>query len=351
MIGPGHRIELLLHTLIIDNIMKLNINYLLLLIILVIFNTNTNVYAQNNNDIIINKIESLERDIRDVQRKIYQSNENIENHTNTNEPNNNQSVTSKGLANHELRLIEIEEQYRKTNGLIEELSFKINKLEEENLSLKKSIDDLINKLEVTKLSTVNVNENQVLSENVNKLDQYNNTINNESSNVGVLARINPDGEDEIIKTNEISNTIENSDKPEKKQEKIINSKNPEEIYQRAYNMLSKGEYEAAETAFTSFIKNYPENKLSSNAYYWLGETFYVRKNYQLAAYNFAAGYKKFPQGSKAPDQLLKLGISLYSLEKKSESCATFKKLIKEFPEIPPRILNRANSFQERLECK
>ena len=55
---------------------------------------------------------------------------------------------------------------------------------------------------------------------------------------------------------------------------------------RAYNMLSTGEYEAK--AFTKFIKEYPDNKLSSNAYYWLGETFYVRKNYQLAAYNFGA---------------------------------------------------------------
>ena len=70
-------------------------------------------------------------------------------------------------------------------------------------------------------------------------------------------------------------------------------------------MLSTGEYEAAEVTFTKFLKDYPEDKLSSNAYYWLGETFYVRKNYQLAAIT-AAGYKKFPEGSKAADQLLKL---------------------------------------------
>ena len=87
---------------------------------------------------------------------------------------------------------------------------------------------------------------------------------------------------------------------------------------------------------STLIKEYPDNKLSSNAYYWLGETFYVRKNYQLAAYNFAAGYKKFPEGSKAADQLLKLGISLFSLEKLTEACATFKKLLEEFPKIPPR---------------
>ena len=211
---------------------------------------------------------------------------------------------------------------------------------------------MINKLETTKQSIENSKKNQVLSTNINESNLNNNIINDdESSNVGVLARINPEGTDQIVKTNENFNSMEDTNIMKDKQENILNPKNPEEIYQRAYNMLSKGEYEAAEAAFTSFIKEYPENKLSSNAYYWLGETFYVRKNYQLAAYNFAAGYKKFPQGSKAADQLLKLGISLYSLEKQSESCATFKKLIKEFPEMPIRILNRANSFQERLECK
>ena len=97
-----------------------------------------NALAQNNNDVIINKLESLERDIRDVQ-KIYQSN-NLDSDTETDNFDDNQSVTSKGLANHELRLIELEEQYRKTNGLIEELSFKIENLENENSSLQKAIE-------------------------------------------------------------------------------------------------------------------------------------------------------------------------------------------------------------------
>ena len=105
---------------------------------------------------------------------------------------------------------------------------------------------------------------------------------------------------------------------------------PKEIYQRAYNMLSTGEYEAAEVAFTKFIKEYPDNKLSSNAYYWLGETFYVRKNYQLAAYNFAAGYKKFPEGSKGCRPTIKIRHIIISLEKLTEACATFKKLLEEF---------------------
>tara|TARA_B100000029_G_scaffold489334_1_gene546997 strand:+ start:84 stop:1073 length:990 start_codon:yes stop_codon:yes gene_type:complete len=329
--------------------MKFNITHFLILLILLL-NFNIKAYAQNNNDVIINKLDSLERDLRDVQRKIYQSKDPISEIPSDN-LNNDNTVTSKGLANHELRLIEMEEQYRKTNGLIEELTFKINQLENENSSLKESIENLVNKL-----NNFNIAKQDISNQEINYPNVEQETItenNNKNSNEGILARINPDGQDEIVQTiNPNENQQNNNLLIDNSVNEAINvPTDPKEIYQRAYNMLSTGEYEAAEVAFTKFIKEYPDNKLSSNAYYWLGETFYVRKNYQLAAYNFAAGYKKFPEGSKAADQLLKLGISLFSLEKLTEACATFKKLLEEFPKIPPRILNRANSFQERLECK
>ena len=309
--------------------MKFNITHFLILLILLL-NFNIKAYAQNNNDVIINKLDSLERDLRDVQRKIYQSKDPISEIPSDN-LNNDNTVTSKGLANHELRLIEMEEQYRKTNGLIEELTFKINQLENENSSLKESIENLVNKL-----NNFNIVKQDISNQEINYPIIEQETItenNNKNSNEGILARINPDGQDEIVQTiNPNENQQNNNLLTDNNVNEAINiPTDPKEIYQRAYNMLSTGEYEAAEVAFTKFIKEYPDNKLSSNAYYWLGETFYVRKNYQLAAYNFAAGYKKFPEGSKAADQLLKLGISLFSLEKLTEACATFKKLLEEFP--------------------
>ena len=116
-------------------------------------------------------------------------------------------------------------------------------------------------------------------------------------------------------------------------------------------MLSKGNYEAAEVAFIKFIKDYSDHSLTSNAYYWLGESFYVRKKYIQAAQNFAAGYKRFPKGSKASAQLLKLGISLYALNKNKEACSTFAKLNKEFTNLPLSISSRAKTYKEKLECK
>ena len=303
--------------------------------------------AQEDLSPIIDKLNSLEKDIRDVQRKI---------NTTTINTESNQNITNPtDVADHEIRILELENQLRKTYGLIDELKFKINTLIQQTKEFNIEIDEKISALNeiIYNLKDKNIvtfsNENN-LSEESNNSDSVtqpeeigvikNNT---NDSTVEVLAKIDPSGKVQVIKKNNENNT---------NNETTINVKEaePQEVYQRAYNLLSKGEYAAAETAFKSFIKKFPENSLSSNAYYWLGETFYVRQNYQLAAYNFANGYKNFPKGAKAADQLLKLGISLHALKKNSEACTTFSKLSQEFSELPQRIEKRAQTYSNKLEC-
>ena len=62
---------------------------------------------------IIDKLNSLEKDIRDVQRKI---------NTTTINTDSNQNITNPtNAADHEIRILELENQLRKTYGLIDEL--------------------------------------------------------------------------------------------------------------------------------------------------------------------------------------------------------------------------------------
>ena len=267
-------------------------------------------------------------------------------------------------ADHERRLLELEEKTRSVEGVMEELSYlkeQINKLTQQNA-------DLLEKIE-------NLNQKPVLSEEVIKEDNPEEIVeqypiypgmsnselnkNEDQSTVKVLAKIDTtNGNDEIVKqtiNNEETKLLIEDEKEIKNDNQkvaiIKPSKEPQEIYQRAFNMLSKGNYEAAEVAFIKFIKEFSDHSLTSNAYYWLGETFYVRKNYIQAAQNFAAGYKKFPKGSKASAQLLKLGISLYALNKNKEACSTFAKLNKEFSDLSLSISSRVNTFKEKLDCK
>ena len=115
-------------------------------------------------------------------------------------------------------------------------------------------------------------------------------------------------------------------------------------------MLVRENFIEAENSFKAFIGEHPEDPLASNAYYWLGETYYVQKKFQLAAISFARGFQNFPKGNKAIDQLFKLALTFMNLGKIEDACAAFSKLESEFPNAPKRISNRAEEYIKRAKC-
>ena len=126
---------------------------------------------------------------------------------------------------------------------------------------------------------------------------------------------------------------------------------PGERYTYAFGLLRQANYDQAETALRAFLQSHGDDPLASNARYWLGETYYVRHEYEKAAQVFMEGFQKDPKGSKAPDALLKLGMSLYSLDKKREACAAFEKLKSDFPDAPAAILKTTTREWRRSACK
>lgn len=126
--------------------------------------------------------------------------------------------------------------------------------------------------------------------------------------------------------------------------------NPDELYDMSYRVLREGDYDTAEKAFQSFLEQYPDHKLASNANYWLGETYYVRNQYEKAARTFALGYQKYPEGSKTPDSLLKLALSLKGMGSTNEACLALDQLATEFPASGARVMQRAEQERRALNC-
>ena len=121
-------------------------------------------------------------------------------------------------------------------------------------------------------------------------------------------------------------------------------------YQDAIRLLSQTDYAGAETAFQAIIDQYPEDELTGNAHFWLGEIYMKQRSYQRAAVAFARGYKAFPAGNKAADSLLKLGVAFAAMDKRAEACATFERLSRELDAAPAHILDRLPEEQARLGC-
>ncbi len=124
----------------------------------------------------------------------------------------------------------------------------------------------------------------------------------------------------------------------------------QEQYDRAFGLLRQADYEGAEKAFKSFIDKNPKDKLVDNAKYWYAETFYVRAKFNDAAVAFADAYQQNPKGTKAPDSLLKMAMSLGSLEKTQDACTTLNELKKNYPNAPQTIRSRADQERTRLKC-
>jgi tol-pal system protein YbgF len=125
---------------------------------------------------------------------------------------------------------------------------------------------------------------------------------------------------------------------------------PKEQYDYAFDLLIRAQYAQAEGALRSFIAAYPNDGLTPNAQYWLGESFFARQNYKDAAEQFLVGYQKYPQSLKAPDNLLKLGLSLQNLNKKPEACSAYARFTKEYPTASITLKRRVTEEQQRLNC-
>jgi tol-pal system protein YbgF len=109
------------------------------------------------------------------------------------------------------------------------------------------------------------------------------------------------------------------------------SETPESLYERSNESLLRRQFGQAEEGFRHFIEKYPDHNLAGSAQYWLGETYYAQGQYRDAAKNFLSGYQQFPKSRRAPDSLLKLGMSLNKLGQREQACASLGAVGQQFP--------------------
>lgn len=121
-------------------------------------------------------------------------------------------------------------------------------------------------------------------------------------------------------------------------------------YDHAFGLLRQARWDEAQAALEAFLEQHPDDRLSGNAKYWLGETHYVRGDYVSAARVFAEGFQSYPDSSKAPDNLLKLGMSLGMLDRQDDACGTLVELERRYSDAPAQILQRSRTERERLGC-
>jgi tol-pal system protein YbgF len=122
------------------------------------------------------------------------------------------------------------------------------------------------------------------------------------------------------------------------------------LYNEGYGDLLRKDYAAAETSFRQLVRHYPNDPLAGKAQYWLGESYYVRGQFKEAADAFLNGYKKYTSGEKAPDGLVKLGMSLAELGQKDAACSTLSEFSTRFPSADQHLQDQARSELRKARC-
>jgi len=105
----------------------------------------------------------------------------------------------------------------------------------------------------------------------------------------------------------------------------------EALYLKSFDQLKAGKYDEATAGFKAMLAKYPQGNYSDNAWYWTGESYYIKKDYPNALTSYRSLLEKFPASPKVPDALLKTGIIQQDQKKADQAKAAYNRVIKEFP--------------------
>ena len=285
---------------------------------------------------VADQIQVLTKDLKTLEKAVYNKSDIIKS-------SNTSTIQSDGLnedilTKHLLKLNEIEDQFRELTNKFEEVNFKLDKLSSRVTKIQSD-----NQLRFSDLENIN-------PEIKNKKTKKNLPGSSQPADFGA----NPGYSVSNLPKKQETSSIESAqtvilEEPEKK-ESLLPNKPPKEQYEFAVSFMKIGDYETAEFALKEFIEKNKGDDLAGNAQYWYGETFRIRQLYSDAATAYLDGYQNYPKSKKAPDNLLKLGITMVQLGEKDQGCKMISGVKKEYPKASKSVLQKAQYEQKKFNC-
>lgn len=111
-----------------------------------------------------------------------------------------------------------------------------------------------------------------------------------------------------------------------------------------------GRTDEARRLLSEFLADHPESPLAGDAHFWLGEAYFAAGDYQAAAQRYLDGATLGTNSEKAPESLLKLGVTLDRLGKTDVACSTLREVRGRYSQAID-IVERAASEARRIGCE
>ena len=116
-------------------------------------------------------------------------------------------------------------------------------------------------------------------------------------------------------------------------------------YDTALNMYKQRQYQQAIGLFQDLLTVSPQNTLTDNCQYWIGECYYGLSEYEKAAMEFNKVFM-YSESNKLDDAQLKLGLCYVNMGDNVQARTEFQKLVNEYPDS--EYVPRAQSYLSRL---
>ena len=288
-------------------------------------------------DSILQKIEDLREDIKTLEKAVYSQDGKVSSSV-TELSNSSGDILTKHL----LKLSELEEQFKILTNNFEEINFKLDKLSSRITKVQTDNQMRFQDLERSDMTL----EEKSIAKKEKKLPGS-----SEPKDLGGVSESDVASVEQIQKTQSIESAGTVVTETAERAEKILPNSSPEKQYEFAVSFLKVGDYETAEFALREFIDDNPKHELAGNAQYWYGETFRVRQLYQDAATAYLDAYQKYPKSSKAPVNLLKLGVMLVQIGEKQQGCTMILGVKDQYPKANQSIIQKAEYEKKKFNCE
>jgi tol-pal system protein YbgF len=278
---------------------------------------------------VLKELQQIKKDMQTLEKAVYSQ-------SFKGSGSNQASGSLEGALTRQLvKITELEEQMQKLTASHEEVMFSFEQLNERLNKTQKDNELRLSDLETGDVKQVTKKTKPKQFPGTDKPQNLGNMVVQKEPEQQQTSSINPAS---VVKIEE----------PEVKE--VLPKKSPEEQYKFATSLIKVGDYDQAELALREFVKKNSKHKLAGNAQYWYAETFYIRQLYHDAAAAYLDGYQKYPQSSKGPQNLLKLGVTLSELGEKDQGCQMLDGIKKQYPKAKQSVIQKAKYEKKKYKC-
>ena len=106
----------------------------------------------------------------------------------------------------------------------------------------------------------------------------------------------------------------------------------QQLYDQGYTLYKQARYDDARQVLRQYAAENPETKLTDNALFWVGESYYAQAQYEQAILEYDKVIQTFPRADKVPSALLKQAFAFDAIGGPADAKILLRKVLREHPD-------------------